>query len=217
MSRRAVGWVVGGLVALLAGCATRELVLEAAEAPWAAQGIASVDVPTFQAPPTAWAVADQARGRIRDALDRGTVRVTAVKPAAVLRGAVPSFKEASTPGAPRRILRSTGSTNTTIPLGTAVDTYAWEMDVTHAVALSVVVRLERDGDVLWTKEGFGTANETQAVTLNWPGSDPVPPPGLLAAPPDPQLFQRLRERALSQALEPLLSALTVRYEYRDVP
>ena len=203
-------------VLLLAGCATRELTLQDAEAPWAAEGAATVALGTFQAEPAAWAIADKARSGLREALARGTVRVVDRDAALVLVGAVSHFLEQTTPGAPRRILRTTGSSGA-LPPGPFNETYAWEMDVEQAVQIRLVVRLQRpDGHVVWTREAAGQAVETQAVLVNWPGHDPMPPPATLPHAPDPVVFGRLRERALKEALEPLLAAVTVRYTYHEM-
>ena len=201
----------------LAGCATRELVLEAAEAPWTAEGAATVEVPTFQADPAAWAVADAARTRLREALGRGTVRVVDRQGALVLAGAVAAYLEQATPGAPRRILRTTGGSTGPLPMGPLNEAYAWEMDVEQTVQVRLVLRLQRpDGQVVWTKEAAGSADESRAMLVNWPGSDPMPPPATMPHAPDPVVYQRLRERALGEALEPLLHAVTVRYAYRPL-
>lgn len=215
---RSFGCTLAAL-SLLTGCPTRELVLQNAEAPWAGESIESVAMPNFESPPTGWAMADQARRILREALDRGTVRVVEPgrEPTAALRGAVASFKEHATPGAPRRVLRNAGSSAGNLPSASYNETFGWEMDVTHGVQLTVVLRLENvKGNVVWTKEAFGDATETRAIALNWPGSDPVAPPALLSYPAEPALLQRLRERALAQALEPLVQAVTVRYAYKDV-
>lgn len=201
---------------ILAGCATRELVLKAAEAPWASEGAATVELPTFQGDPAAWALADQARTRLRDALARGTARVVDEGGQLVLQGAVAHYLEQATPGAPRRILRTTGSSGI-LPATPYSETYVWEMDVEQAVQVRLVLRLQRpDGRVLWTKEAAGDADESHAVLLNWPGNDPLPPPAVLPKAPDPEVFGRLRDRALAEALEPLLAAVTVRYAYERV-
>ena len=206
----------------LTGCPTRELVLQAAEAPWAGEGIEAVTIPNFESAATGWALADQARRELREALERGTVRV--IEPGvgprgavAALRGAVSTFKEHATPGAPRRVLRNAASSAGALPSTPLSETYGWEMDVTHGVQLTLVLRLENArGNVVWTKEAFGDATETRAVALNWPGNDPVAPPSLTTYPAEPALLSRLRERALAQAIEPLLKAVTVRYDYREV-
>jgi hypothetical protein len=211
-----MGLAALALVLALAGCATRELVLRDADAPWTAEGVTTVEVPTFEAEPAAWAIADRARGEIREALARGTVRVVEAGGSARLVGAVSSYLEHATPDAPRRILRQASSTGP-LPIGPNLDTYAWEMDVSHGVQLRLVLRVvRRDGAVAWTRESVGEATEVQAVALNWPGNDPAPPPATLPRAPDQALFQRLRDRALAQALEPLLDAVTVRYEYREL-
>ncbi len=210
------GVVVAVLAAMLAGCATRELELQAAEAPWAGEAAATVELPTFQADPAAWAIADKARTRLREALGRGTVRVVEQGGQLVLQGAVSTFLEQATPGAPRRILRNTGS-SVPMPPGPYNETYAWEMDVEQAVQIRLVVRLQRpNGQVVWTKETLGDADESHAVAVNWPGNDPLPPPAVLPHAPNPEVFQRLRERAVEEALEPLLAAVTVRYAYKEI-
>lgn len=201
---------------VVSGCATRELVLKAADAPWAAEGASTVELPTFQGDPAAWSIADQARTRLRDALARGTARVVEDRGQLVLQGAVAAYLEQASPGAPRRILRTTGSSGN-LPATPYSETYAWEMDVDQAVQVRLVLRLQTpDGTVLWTKEASGDADESHAVLMNWPGNDPLPPPAVLPKAPDPEVFQRLRERALAEALEPLLAAVTVRYAYERV-
>lgn len=199
------------LTLALAGCASREFYLQESEVPWEAQGIRQVEVPAFDAQANAWVAAETARQAITEALARGTVQVVEEGGQATLNGALPYYREGSNPGAPRRVLRSTGTGSL------YSETYAWEMDVTHLVELKVVVRLVTErGQVLWTKESFGNANETTAVTLNWPGSDPVPPPAVMPYSADPSTFTRLRERAMAQAVDPLVEALTVHYGYRPL-
>lgn len=195
----------------LAGCASREFYLQDSEVRWEEKGIQRVEVPAFEAQPTAWVAAEEARRTIMGALARGTVQVVEEKAQAILNGAMPFYREATNPGAPRRVLRTTGT-------GTLMsETYAWEMDVTYMVELKLVLQLVTDrGQVLWTKETFGTANETTAVTLNWPGSDPVPPPAVMPYPADPGTFTRLRDRAMDQAVQPVVDALTVHYGYRTL-
>lgn len=201
---------------LLAGCATRELVLQEAEAPWAAEGAATVELPTFQGDPAAWAVADAARSRLREALNKGTARVVERGGRLVLQGAVTAYVEQAIPGAPRRVLRSTGSTGP-LPPGPLNETYAWEMDVEQAVQVRIVLRLQRpDGQVVWTKDAAGHADESHAALVNWPGNDPMAPPATMPHAPDPAVYLRLRERALGEALQPLIQAVTMRYAYREV-
>jgi hypothetical protein len=198
-------------MAALSGCASREFSLEDSEIPWEAQGIDRVSVPAFESQPNAWVAAEAARQAIVQALSRGTVQIVEQKAQATLHGALPYFREGTTPGAPRRVLRTSGT-------GSLLsESYAWEMDVTHLVELKVVVRLVTDKDKqLWTQEAFGTASETSSVQLNWPGSDPVPPPAVMPYPADPSVFTRLRERALDQATQPLVNALTMHYGYRPL-
>lgn len=201
---------------MLMGCATRELELQQADAPWVAERAATVELPTFQADPTAWAVADTARSRLREALSKGTVRVVEQGGQLVLHGAVSAYLEQAIPGAPRRVLRSTGSTGPVLP-GPFNETYAWEVDVEQAVQVRLVLRLQRPGgQVVWTKESAGAADESHAALVNWPGNDPMPPPATMPHAPDPNTYQRLRERALGEALEPLLAAVTMRYVYREL-
>lgn len=207
-------WGLALAAAVLAGCATREFVLQEAEAPWAAEAAATVELPTFQGEPAAWALADKARTRLREALGRGTVRVVEHGGQLVLQGAVATFLEQASPGAPRRILRNTGSSGP-LPPGPYNETYAWEMDIEQAVQVRLVLRLQRpNGQVVWTKEALGDADESHAMAVNWPGNDPLPPPAVLPHAPDPEVYQRLRERALAEALEPLVQAVTVRYTYK---
>lgn len=199
------------LLPALAGCATREFYLKDSEVPWEAQGIQRVQVPAFEAQPSAWVAAEAARQALTEALSRGTVQVVEQRAQATLHGALPYFREGTTPGAPRRVLRTSGT-------GSLMsESYAWEMDVTHLVELKVVVRLVTErGQVLWTQESFGTASETTSVPMNWPGSDPVPPPAVMPYPADPNVFTRLRERALEQATRPLVEGLTMHYGYRPL-
>lgn len=206
-----IGHVVACAVAvILTGCPSRELILQRAEAPWATEGIRRLEVPAFEGPPPGWALADQGRHAVIESLAKGTLTVVERGGQAVLRGALVGFREVSAAGAPRRAIR--GATG-----GLIGDSYIWEMDVIHRVQLGLVVRLlASDGRPLWTKESSGMAEETVATTINWPGSDPMPPPIGLPAPLEPALFLRLRERALTQALEPLVTALTDHYQYRNL-
>jgi hypothetical protein len=196
-------------LALLAlwGCPSREFYRQDPEVAWESHGIKRVELPAFEATPDAWAVADSARQSLMAALGRGTVEVVEAAPQATLKGAVASYVQSTTPSSPRRVTQNTST-------GVA---YVWEMDVTNAVSLRLALRLLGPrGNVLWSKETYGTDSETAAVTLNWPGNDPVTPPAILPAPVDPRIFERLRERALRQALSPLVDALTVHYGYRNL-
>lgn len=199
------------LLATLAGCPSREFYLKQSEVAYETHGIQRLAVPAFDAQPSAWVAAETARQAIIGALARGTVQVVEEGAQATLEGALPYYREGSNPGAPRRVLRSSGTGSL------YSETYAWEMDVTHLVEIKLVVRLvTAGGQVLWTKDAYGTANETTAVTLNWPGSDPVPPPAVMPYPADPGTFTRLRDRAMDQAIRPLVEALTVHYDYRPI-
>lgn len=196
------------LALALAGCPTREFYLQEAEVAWQEAGITRVAVPAFEATPAAWMVADRARRAVVEALDRGTVRVVEEGGQATLEGAVVQFREGTNPGAPRRVQRTSNS----------LDPYAlsWEMDVTHLVEFRLAMRLVVEGRVLWSKESHGSATESQSVPINWPGSDPLPPPAVMPHPIDPRAYDHLRERALEEALRPLLEALAVQYRYRSL-
>lgn len=209
MARRC--WGLLALAALLAGCPTREFYLQKAEVPWEARGIARIEVPAFDAPPTAWAAADEARKQIVETLERGTVQVVEAsgKPDAVLKGAIANYSQTSTPSAPRRVLKESNQIQGEV--------YAWDMDITHVVQLTLALRLVgTDGAAIWSRDGSGTANEVNTVTLNWPGDDPLPPPAANPFPPDPSLYERLRRNALDQAIQPLVAALATRYGYRNL-
>lgn len=199
------------LALLLTGCPTHEFYLQHAEVPWQQQNITRVAVPAFDAPPDAWVVADTAHRTLQDALARGTVRVVEQGAQATLHGAVTNYAESSLPGAPRRVEDSSGS------MGTPLVNYRWEMDVTHDVHLTIALRvLDASGAVIWSKQTYGDATETETVTLDWPGSDPVAPPALLPSAVDPAVYARLRARALAQALTPLVEAVTEHYAYKTL-
>lgn len=200
--------VAAASVALvLAGCPSRELVLRSAEVPWETQGMKQIEMPTFESEPEAWTMADAAYQSLRKALMRGTVEVVERGGQGVLKGAIARFRESSSQGPPRRVLRQSDAV-----IG---ETYAWEADVTHLVQLTVVIRLlDTRGGVVWSRESHGRAEETGATDLNWPGHDPMPPPSVgVVSQPDMSLFVRLRETALKQAVDPLEKALTVHYDY----
>jgi hypothetical protein len=196
--------------ALLAGCPTREFYLDRSQVPWEEHAIRKLELPAFEAPAEAWAAADAARRSIAEALGKGTVTlVEAGQGQAVLHGAIVNYTQRSTPGGPRRVLKQT----TTIE----GQTYTWDLDVTHVVQLTLALRLvTASGTPLWSQEQSGMSTETNTVTLNWPGNDPVPPPASLPMPPDPLLYDRLRQNALGQALDPMIQAITVHYAYRNL-
>ncbi|HEY9722347.1 MAG TPA: hypothetical protein V6D47_10050 [Oscillatoriaceae cyanobacterium] len=204
-------WPLLALAVLLTGCPTREFYLQQSQVPWESQHIDSVSLPAFDAPPNAWVVADSAHRTIQDALSRGTVRVVDQGGQATLHGAVTDYVESSLPGAPRRVEDSSTS------VGTPLVNYHWEMDVTHDVHLTLALRvLDAKGTVIWTKQSYGDATETETVTMDWPGSDPVAPPSVLPAAVDPAIYERLRDRALSQAISPLVDAITEHYAYKTL-
>ncbi|MDB5097255.1 MAG: hypothetical protein JWM80_1676 [Cyanobacteria bacterium RYN_339] len=195
---------------VLAGCPTREFYLNRSEVPWEERGILKVELPAFEAPAEAWAAADAARRAIAEALGRGTVTLVETgEGQAVLHGAITNFTQRSTPSGPRRVQKQT----TTL----TGEVYAWDMDVTHVVQLTLVLRLvTKSGTPVWSREQSGMSTETNTVTLNWPGSDPVPPPASMPLPPDPLLYDRLRQSAVRQALDPMIEALAVHYAYRNL-
>jgi hypothetical protein len=210
MKRRAV-LALAVAAGLLAGCASREFYLSEPEAPWEAKGIATVEVPMFEAQPSAWAVGADARGTIIDALARGTVRIVDHGGQGVLEGAVVTYDETTTTGAPRRVQQSSSAS------GLSGVSYVWELDATYTVRVGFVMRLkDAKGELLWTKETFGDGTETSTVRLNWPGGDPVPPPSVLPTSPDRSVFLRLRQEAINEALSPMISALTVHYGYKTL-
>lgn len=197
--------------ALLAGCPTQEFYLHEPEAPWTANHIEAVEVPSFEAAPNAWTVGDEARTQIVQALARGTVRIVDKGGQGILEGAVTTYDETTTTGAPRRVQQSSAAG------GLSGVSYQWQIDATYAVRVGLVIRLKTPkGYMLWTKESFGNGSETSTVTMNWPGADPVPPPAVLPQSPDRSVFLRLRQTALSEALQPLIGALTVHYGYKPI-
>ncbi len=209
MSRRALSVCLAALV--LAGCATQEFYLSQPEAPWEARSIRRVTVPPFESMPAGWVVADEARRSVVTALARGTVEVTERDPQGVLEGAVVIYDEVTTTSAPRRVQQSSSAG------GTQSISYVWELDATNTVRVGLAVRLKDSRDALvWAKETYGDGNETSAVRLNWPGNDPVPPPAVLPTMTDRSVFLRLRQEALSEALQPLIGALTVHYGYKPL-
>jgi hypothetical protein len=199
-----------GLAFLLAGCPTREFYLDRSEVPWEERAVRTLELPAFTSPPEAWAAADQARRAIAEALGRGTVTLVETgQGQAVLNGAIINFTQRSTPGGPRRVLKQTNTIEGQV--------YTWDLDVTHVCQLTLAVRvLGKDGTPLWSKELSGMSTETNVTTMNWPGNDPVPPPASMPLPPDPALYDRLRENAMRQALEPMIDAITVHYAYRNL-
>lgn len=203
-------WLLLPLAALaLLGCPTHEFYLQRSEVPWEARGITKVAVPVFDAPPTAWAAADEAHARVVEALGHGTVQVVDEKdhPEAVVKGAIAHYIQSSTPGAPRRVLQDANQ-----QIG---QVYVWELDVSHVIQVTLAIRvLTAEGGLVWSKEGSGQGSESNTVELNWPGDDPVPPPAAIPFPPDPALYERLRRNAMDQALQPLVEALATRYSYR---
>ena len=115
------------------------------------------------------------------------------------------------PSAPRRVQQSSSAG------GTQSISYVWELDATNTVRVGLAVRLKDDrGALVWAKETYGDGTETSAVRLNWPGNDPVPPPAVLPTMTDRGVFLRLRQEALSEALQPLIGALTVHYGYKPL-
>lgn len=207
-----VFWLPLMLVALaLTGCPSQEFYLSQPEAPWETRGIRRVAVPAFEAMPAGWMVADQSRQAVVTALARGTVEVVEEKPDGVLEGAVITYDEATTTGPPRRVQQSSSAG------GAQAVSYVWELDATYTVRVGLAVRLKDDRSALvWAKETYGDGTETSAVRLNWPGTDPMPPPAVLPTSPDRGIFMRLREQALREALEPLIGALTVHYGYKPL-
>jgi hypothetical protein len=206
-------WLLAGfgLAAMLLGCPTREFYLQKSEVPWEARGVTRVAVPAFEAPPTAWAAADAARNQIVSSLSRGTVQVveSTQNPDAVLKGAIASYVQNSTPGAPRRVLMQSTQIQG--------DVYSWNEDIVHVVQVTVVLRvIGNDGSAIWSKDASGQANETNTITLGWPGDDAMAPPPSMPLPPNPALYERLRQNAMDQALAPLLAALATRYAYRPL-
>lgn len=199
------------LLGLLAGCASQEFYLHQPEAPWESRGISSVEAPPFEAMPSAWMVADSARQQIVAALVRGTVTVVERDGEAVLEGAVVTYDETTSTGAPRRVQQSSSAS------GLQSVSYVWELDATYTVRIGLAVRLkDAQGAMIWTKESFGDGSETSTVRLNWPGNDPMPPPAVLPFSPDRGTFLRLRDTALDEALQPLIGALTVHYGYKSL-
>ena len=197
------------LLLCLAGCASTEFYRQDAEVSWERERIREVRVSAFQAQPNAWAVAEQVRTRLEAALRRGTVAVVEKGGQAALEGAVTTYEVQTTPGAPRRVQETTATT-----LGGGL---RWMMEVTHSVRLQLAVRLVgTNGKVVWSKESHGLATDTEQVLMNWPGNDPVPPPAILPAPTLPQTYDRLKDRALDEAIAPLVAALTVHYGYKPL-
>ncbi|MNS93705.1 hypothetical protein D3C72_1278950 [compost metagenome] len=122
-----------------------------------------------------------------------------------------TYDEATTTGAPRRVQQSSAAG------GLQSVSYVWELDATYEVRVGLVMRLkDAEGALIWTKETYGDANETSTVRLNWPGNDPMPPPAVLPGSPDRGVFLRLRDQASSEALQPLIGALTVHYGYKPL-
>jgi hypothetical protein len=194
----------------LTGCPTREFYLDRSQVAWEDHGIRTLELPAFEAPPEAWAAADAARRAIGEALGKGTVTlVEQGKGQAVLRGAVINYVQTSTPGGPRRVLKQTNTIEGQV--------YTWDLDVTNVVQFTLTLRLvSASGTPIWGQEQSGMSTETNTVTMNWPGSDPVPPPATMPLPPDPLLYDRLRQNALRQALDPMIQAITVHYAYRNL-
>lgn len=208
--RRWNGLVSICVLLALSGCASREFYRQEAEVPWEQEGVRRVKVGAFQAQPNAWTVAEAARRRVVSALERGTVSVVERQAQATLEGAVTVFEVSSTPGAPRRVIVSGSDAGLR-------GAYRWQMDVTHTVRLAIALRvLNPDGRVLWSRESQGLQTESEVVTMNWPGGDPVPPPAILPNPTPLYVYDRLRERALDEALGPLVAALTLHYGYKGL-
>lgn len=199
------------LLGVLGGCASQEFYLQQPEAPWEARAIARVEVPPFEAMPSAWSVADTSRQQVVSALSRGTVTVVEQGGQAVLQGAVLTYDETTSTGAPRRVQQSSGAG------GLQSVSYVWEIDATYTVRIGLAMRLlDAKGATIWTKESYGAGTETSTVRLNWPGTDPMPPPAVLPSSPDRGTFLRLRDEAQREAVQPLIGALTVHYGYKPL-
>lgn len=208
--------LAGVVLAALVGCPTREFYRIPAEPPWEQLGPEGVAVPAFGAAPDSWSLAERARGSIVRALERGAVPVAGGEKAAFhLVGRITEASLTTLASAPRRILRAGTNAATA---GPNVEAWVWEQEIEHVAVVKVALRLERVASgVLWQRSGEGRATRSSVEALAWPGSDPLPPPPTRLPPVEPGLASALREQALTQALAPLIEALTDRYDYRVAP
>ncbi len=202
-------WTLGLLSVVTLGCSTRELVLESADAPWERATIARVCLPAFEGPAQAWLLADQLREIVRLAVVQERV-VVDENAAVTLAGAVTEYVRSAIPGAPRRVRRpATGAV-----LG---DQDVWEVDYTHRVTLSVVLRLvDEHGQPIWSKAFLGTREESQTVVVPWPGSDPLPPPAQILNRSDDTRLTDLTAQALADLRDGLRRAIAAHYTYKVV-
>ncbi|MEB3330010.1 MAG: hypothetical protein VKQ33_12325 [Candidatus Sericytochromatia bacterium] len=201
--------------AALVGCPSREFYRVPAEPDWTALGEERLQVPAFKAATSGWTLAEAARARVTEALMRAALPVTTASSRVRLVGRLEDLRVSSTASAPRRVLRA----GTNVSGGGAnVEAHVWEQELEHRLRLRLALRLEKDGaGILWQRSSEGQALQSSVEVLNWPGSDPLPPPPGPTAPAPPVAIETLGREALTQALGPLLAALTDRYGYRVVP
>jgi hypothetical protein len=213
LARPGAAWLL--LAVALAGCPSREFYRIPAEPDWSVLEADGLQVPAFEAATAGWSLAEAARVRVKETLTLATLPVTAAPSRVRLVGRLEDLRVTSAASAPRRVLRA----GTNVSGGGAnLETYVWEQELEHRLRLRLALRLERDGSgILWQRSSEGQAVQSSVETLNWPGSDPLPPPTSRAAPAPPTTVESLGRQALQQALAPLLEVLTDRYGYRTAP